>query len=213
MSYDVNPEALVRYCAEMTSGESERLSHLKAETLETCSGAHMLCDRLVGGLLQFCAALSSATCALDIGTYTGYSALSMAEAMPAGSVVYTIDRPGAPGLEIARRYIDTVADRDIVLLEGQAVEVLEELEESFDLVFMDADKRQCFTYYEQVIPMLRAGGILVVDDVLWRGKVLEPQSDKRASALDAFNRAVTADKRVENLCLPIRHGLQLIRKC
>ena len=212
MAEITNPN-IEKYCIDLTPDESDSLLELKQESYEKAFGAQMISEKQVCKLLQFFAATLNAKRALDIGTFSGYSALALAEAMPNDALVYTIDRETQLSLAYAKKhFIKSKKSKNIILLEGRAEQIIPTINEAFDIVFIDADKLNCLEYYELSLAKLKHNGLIIVDDVLWRGQILKPHSDKRAMALDAFNHFVYDDQRVENILLPVRHGLQIIRK-
>lgn len=199
------------YCLAHTHAESNVLRELRVHTQAHFKSSIMLCDVLVARLLQFFVQLLSAQEVLDLGTFTGYSALSMAEALKGSGRLITCDKD-PQALKIARRFFSQspVGNR-ITVFEGEVSLYLTEISRSLDLVFIDADKMKTDEYFEAVLPHLRSGGMIIVDDVLWRAEVLNPQ-DKRALALHAFNQKIQHDPRITNVLLPIRHGLNIIVK-
>jgi predicted O-methyltransferase YrrM len=189
------------------------LKELKNETIDTVHGSIMLSDTLVIKIIQFCMYMLSAKKVLDIGTYTGYSALAMAEVVGPKGVVYTLDRTVQPSISVAKKYFAKSDYNDIIqLILGDALDTIPNLQVIFDLVFIDADKMSSKDYYEAVIPKVRSGGIIIIDDCLWRSKVINPRKDKRAEALNKLNHYIVEDSRVDNVLLPIRHGMNIIRK-
>jgi caffeoyl-CoA O-methyltransferase len=150
---------------------------------------------------------------LEIGTFTGYSALCMAEGLPDDGELITLDRD-PEATRVARDFFDrSPHGRKIRLALGDALESLRALPASspFDLAFIDADKERYLDYYEEILPRLRPGGLLVADNTLWSGRVLDPQA-ATDRAIAAFNARLTSDPRVENVLLPVRDGLMLARK-
>jgi caffeoyl-CoA O-methyltransferase len=147
---------------------------------------------------------------LEIGTFTGYSALMMAEGLPGDGRLVTCEiNPKAA--EIARRYFaKSPHGHKIEIRLGAALETIATLAEPLDIVFIDADKTNYLNYYEACVPLLRPGGLIVADNVLWSGKVIDPNDDD-TRAIVAFNERVQADPRVENVCLTVRDGMMLAR--
>lgn len=201
------------YCKAYTKSESLILKELKSETINTVHGSIMLSDTLVIKVIQFCIHMLSAKNVLDIGTYTGYSALAMAEAVAPKGVVYSLDRTVQPSISVAKKYFSKSNYNDIIkLILGDALDIIPNLQVLFDLVFIDADKMSCQDYYDIVIPKVRSGGVIIIDDCLWRSRVINPKEDKRAEALNKLNNYILEDSRVDNVLLPIRHGMNIIRK-
>lgn len=188
-------------------GELSRVTHLK--TLRP----RMLSGNMQGQFLKMMCRLVQAKRVLEIGTFTGYAAISMAMGLEEGGLVHTIDINDEIE-DFAREFIAKSGLEDKILFHvGDACEVIPQLEETFDLVFIDADKRQYTDYYKLIFDKVRPGGLILADDVLWDGKVLdETNRDAQTKGILAFNEYVQADDRVENILLPFRHGLMLIRK-
>jgi caffeoyl-CoA O-methyltransferase len=207
----ITPRKIERYCAENTVPESKLLRDLVTETYGTISFPQMQIGHVEGAFLRMLARLVSARRVLELGTFTGYSALVMAEGLPDDGELITCDiDPEATG--IAKRYWSrSPHGRKIELRLGPALEALETIEGFFDLVFIDADKENYINYWELCLPKTRSGGLLVVDNVLWGGEVLDPK-DETDRAIAEFNRHVYRDKRVEVVMLPVRDGVTLAYK-
>lgn len=174
----------------------------------------MLSGNLQGQLLRMLCRMIDARSVLEIGTYTGYAAISMAMGMREDGVLHTIDVNDELE-DFTREFIrKSGLEKRIVFHVGDALEIIPELEGMFDLVFIDADKREYPEYYRLVFDKVRVGGIIVADDVLWDGKVVTEgeKTDAQTRGILDFNDMVQADERVENLLLPVRHGLMLMRK-
>lgn len=200
-----------KYALEMTTPESEALKSLVSSSGAELEYIDMLSGNLVGQLLKVLIQISGAKRVLEIGTFTGYSALTMAEALPDNGKVVTLEM-NQRYQDLALKHFDEYDKNEkIQLLKGNAKELINELEGLFDLIFIDADKLSYEFYYEHTIDKLNTGGLIVVDNVLWGGAVLEPK-DQKAEALDVFNRKVAQDSRVEQVLLPLRDGVTLIRK-
>lgn len=174
----------------------------------------MLSGNLQGQLLRMLCRMIDARSVLEIGTYTGYAAISMAMGMGEDGVLHTIDVNDELE-DFTREFIrKSGLEKRIVFHVGDALEIIPELKGMFDLVFIDADKREYPEYYRLVFDKVRVGGIIVADDVLWDGKVVteSEKTDAQTRGILDFNDMVQADERVENLLLPVRHGLMLMRK-
>ena len=171
----------------------------------------MISDQLVGTLLQFLISVSGAKNVLELGMFTGFSALMMAHALPEGGKVTTCEvNPKAE--EAARRFFDrSPHGKKIEVRMGPALDTLKTLTGPFDLVFIDADKENYIAYYERCLDLLSPKGVIVVDNVLWSGRVLDPKGESDR-AIAAFNQHVKNDRRVEHALLPVRDGLMLIRR-
>jgi len=199
------------YARKMTTQESESIKALVTSSSEELEYIDMLSGNLVGQLLKMLVRISGAKRVLEIGTFTGYSALMIAEALPEGGEVITLEM-NLLYQELAEEHFKRFdKDQKIKLLKGNAQDLVTELDGEFDLVFMDADKLSYSLYFEKVLPLLKTGGLIVVDNVLWDGFVLEPK-DHKSIALDAFNKEIASDERVEQLMLPIRDGVTIIQK-
>lgn len=174
----------------------------------------MLSGNLQGQLLRMLCRMIDARSVLEIGTYTGYAAISMAMGMGEDGVLHTIDVNDELE-DFTQEFIrKSGLEKRIVFHVGDALKIIPELKGMFDLVFIDADKREYPEYYRLVFDKVRVGGIIVADDVLWDGKVVTEgeKTDAQTRGILDFNDMVQADERVENLLLPVRHGLMLMRK-
>lgn len=202
-----------KYIDEHSEQEPEVLARLSRATHQKILRPRMLSGNLQGQLLKMLCRMNHARRVLELGTFTGYAAISMAMGLEEDGVVHTVDINDEIE-EFTREYIDRSGlSGRIVFHIGDACEIIPQLDEMFDLVFIDADKRQYADYYRLVFDKVRPGGIIVADDVLWEGKVVDEASrDAQTRGILDFNALVQADGRVENLLLPIRHGLMLIRK-
>jgi predicted O-methyltransferase YrrM len=171
----------------------------------------MQVDLIEGRFLKMLVRLTGARVVLELGMFTGYSALMMAEGLPEGGRLITCEiDPKAEA--IARRYFaESPHGNKITIRMGPALETIKTLTDPLDLVFIDADKSNYANYYEACLPLLRSGGLIVADNVLWSGKVLHPD-DANDHAIVAFNRLVQSDRRVENVCLTVRDGMMLAWK-
>jgi caffeoyl-CoA O-methyltransferase len=207
------PKALEDYCAAHTTSTDPLLDELAAYTRAHCQDPQMLTGPVEGTLLRMLVQLSGARRVLEIGTYTGYSALSMAAGLPDDGELITLD-VNPETCNIAQSFFDRSAHgRKIRLVRGRATKTLAALpaEPVFDLAFLDADKENYLNYYEALLPRLKPGGLLVADNTLWSGRVVEPK-EKTDYAIVAFNAQVTRDPRVEQVLLSVRDGILLVRK-
>lgn len=204
-------EEIERY-AEAHSGEPpELLQRLESETRQSQRGAQMLTGRQEGQFLRLLVLVLGARRILEVGMFTGYSALMMASALPDDGELHTCEiDPKAEAL--ARRYFDeSPHGHKIRVHMGHALETLEALEGPFDFAFVDADKENYPRYYERVLSLLRPGGLVAVDNVLWSGEVLDPK-DEESRAIHALNERVQTDSRVDHVLTTIRDGVLLARK-
>jgi len=209
---DVIPEQIDRYAEEHTTPTPELLQRLWDETHATLDAPQMLTGPVAGRFLQFLVYISGAERVLEIGTFSGYSALSMAPGLPPGGRIDTCEL-SEKHAEVARRYIDEspYADR-ITIHMGPALESIAALDGEFDFVFIDADKGGYVDYYEAVLPRLSERGFIAADNTLSNGRVLEAEPEAESSrAIKAFNEHVKSDDRVVSVLLSIRDGITLVR--
>ncbi len=208
-------EALMHYCEEHSGEEDEILKELARETHLKVLKPRMLSGHLQGKFLNLMAKLTNAKNVLEIGTYTGYSSICMARGMAEDGKLLTIDI-NAELEDMVRKYIaKSGLDEKIQFIIGDAIEVLPQLDNSFDLIFLDADKENYENYYHLTVDRLRSGGVLLADNILWSGKVLaknRKKLDKDTEAILRFNKLVNEDPRVENMILPFRDGIMMARK-
>ncbi|MES2628880.1 MAG: class I SAM-dependent methyltransferase [Bacteroidota bacterium] len=208
------PPELDHYCRDHSGSESDLLHDLFRETFQKVLQPRMLSGRFQGRFLSMISKMISPSYILEIGTYTGYSALCLAEGLKPGGKLVTIDK-NEELEDIVMKYVGKAGLSDRVEMKiGNALEIIPGLDGSPDLVFLDADKINYLNYYELLIPIVKSGSYILADNVLWSGKVVEPVNpkDKDTIELLKFNRFVQDDDRVENVLLPIRDGLTLIRK-
>ena len=210
---DFIPEEIEAYCQKYSDPENEILSALNRETHANFLRARMLSGHLQGTFLKMISCMIKPSKILEIGTYTGYSAICLAEGLQQNGILHTID-VNYELEDIIRKYIHKAnLDDTIELMMGDALEIIPKLNHSYDLVFIDADKNDYIKYFELVIDKVVDGGFIIADNVLWRGKVLNPApNDVETNALIAFNEYINKDKRIENLMLPFRDGLMIMRK-
>ena len=209
-------DRLEEYILRHTSPESPIRGRLWREAHVRLLRARMLSGHLQGNLLQMLCRLTRARRALEIGTYTGYAAHCLAEALGEGGEVHTIESDDEME-DFIHEFLDGAPYADRVhLYLGDALEILPKLleEHTFDLVYIDANKREYLDYYELIVPHLPSGALILADNTLWDGKVIEEPTptDPQTKSILAFNEYVQRDPRVENLILPLRDGLSLIYK-
>jgi len=174
----------------------------------------MLSGHLQGRILKMFCRMLRPRRILEIGTYTGYATLCMAEGLEEGALIHTLEINDEME-DFIMKYINLSPDKEKIKLHiGDALEIIPRINETFDMVFIDADKRLYSQYYDLVFPMLRPGGLILADNTLWDGKVLEkvPASDKQTLGILAFNEKIKQDERVEKVILPLRDGLTMIWK-
>ncbi len=208
-----DPEKVERYLSDHSTPEDPVLSELTRHTYLNEVHPRMLSGHILGNFLSLFSRMISPKHILEIGTYTGYSAICLARGLKSGGKLTTIevnDELRSVSLDFFQKA--GVQDQ-IQLINGNALEVIPSLNESFDLVFMDAHKDDYPDYYRLVIDKLLPGGFIIADNVLWGGKVLdESQADATTKSIHQFNTMVTSDPRVENLLIPLRDGIMVIKK-
>lgn len=203
------------YAEQHTERAPLLLAQIEQETQASVPLFHMLAGHLQGRLLAAISHMLRPTRILELGTYTGYSALCLAEGLQPGGVLHTIDKNEALAPTVRRYFEQAGLAQQIQYHIGLAADIIPQLAEVFDLVYIDADKRNYQHYYELVLDRVRPGGFIIADNVLWGGKVLADASgvvDKRTQAMIDFNTHVHLDPRVANVLLPIRDGLMILRK-
>jgi caffeoyl-CoA O-methyltransferase len=200
-----------QFARDHTEPETDLYVRLREETYRVMQWPQMQVDVIEGRFLQMLVRLSGAKSILELGMFTGYSALMMAEALPEDGHLITCEiDPKAEA--IARRYFAESPHGDkITIRMGPALDTTKTLAGPLDLVFIDADKVNYSNYYEACLPLLKSGGLVVADNVLWSGKVVDPK-DADDHAIVAFNRLVQSDPRVKNVCLTVRDGMMLAWK-
>ncbi len=199
------------YAESKTQPTNALLAELHKETHEEMDYPQMLTGPIEGSFLRLMVQIAGAKSILEIGMFTGYSALSMAEGLPADGKLTTLEiNPKC--IQFAKKYFDrSEHGKKITVKEGPGLKSLEALEGPFDFVFIDADKGNYKNYYEAVLPKLKSGGIILIDNVLWSGAVLDPKTEDD-KAIDDLNNHVAQDKRVDKVLLTIRDGVFFIRK-
>ena len=205
-------DAMDAYTRKHSQTEPELLRDLAAETQAATELPNMLSGHVQGRLLSLLSHLVKPRLALEIGTFTGYSALCLVEGLAPHGILHTIDIFN-PVAMIADRYFRRADVNDRIRQHiAPAVEVIPRIEGNFDLVFIDADKSNYLRYYDLVVDRMEPGGLIIADNVLWNGKVLEPAEDGDTHALKAYAERVSHDPRVESVFLPLRDGLLVSRR-
>jgi caffeoyl-CoA O-methyltransferase len=210
---DFISEKLTEYISENSNEEPKILARLNQETHQKILKPRMLSGHIQGRLLSMISKMKSPSSILEIGTFTGYGTLCLAEGLKKDGKIFTIDQ-NEELLKIQNKYFDESGKRNkIIQLTGNAKEILNDLNETFDLVFIDADKENYIEYFKLVSERLNNNGIIISDNVLWSGKVLDPSSenDEETNALVHFNKLLNEDKRFETVILPLRDGLSISR--
>ncbi|WP_299825303.1 O-methyltransferase [uncultured Pontibacter sp.] len=208
-------EDLQRYAEEHTSPENEILRKVNRQTHLSAMKPRMLSGHMQGRLLSMFSQMLKPKQILEVGTYTGYSALCLAEGLQQGGTLHTIDINEELEDRVRGYFEDAGLSQSIKYYIGNALDIIPTIDAAFDLVFIDADKINNAAYYDMVIDRVTTGGYIIADNVLWSGKVLEKyrkKLDEDTAALLAFNKKVHDDPRVENILLPIRDGLMVARK-
>lgn len=204
--------ALTDYAESFTSDESGVLKELREHCYAHYEDSSMLSGFYQGRLLSMFSKMIKPRVVLEIGTYLGYSALCFAEGLANGGKVITLDVNEETN-RVARSFVERSEYKNAVDFRlGPATEIIPSLDETFDLVFIDADKPNYSNYYNLVLGKVANGGFIVADNVLWSGRVLDPGDDENAQALHDFNKMVLADERVSNVLLPVRDGLMIVCK-
>jgi caffeoyl-CoA O-methyltransferase len=204
-------EELTHYLENSCEPENELLKHINRETHLKVSMPRMLSGHYQGKLLSMISKLINPERILEIGTFTGYATLCLAEGLRENGRIYTIDINLELEDMVRSNFKRSNLDSKIMYQIGDAKEIIPTINEIFDLVFIDADKKNNATYYDMIIDKVRSGGLILVDNVLWSGKVLD-EADQKTAFISNFNEMVSSDQRVEKLILPVRDGLFLIRK-
>lgn len=206
-------EKIEKYAVDHSQKEPELLIELYKETWQKALVPRMISGHFQGRLLSMISKLVQPSTILEIGTYTGYSALCLAEGMKPGGKLHTIDH-NEELYNLQKKYFDkSDFQSNIIQHIGDALETIEKIEGYFDLVFIDADKANYSHYFNAVIDRMNSGGVILSDNVLWSGKVTEKpnEKDEDTKALIAYNKLINEDIRVESVLLPIRDGLTITR--
>ena len=205
-------EDIVRYAEQHTTPESELLRKINRDTHAEVLRPRMLSGHLQGRILSMISGMIRPANILEIGTYTGYSALCMCEGLKPGGKLITIDINEELEVRV-RKYFDESGHGDKIDFRiGNALEIIPRLGVKFDLVFIDADKENYSRYFDLVFNSVTLGGFILADNVLWSGKVLDTKPDKDTRSIQEFNDKVNEDPRVENILVPVRDGILMMRK-
>lgn len=206
---------ILNYCEKHTTAENDILKALNRYTHANVLQPRMLSGHLQGRFLSMISQMIKPEYILEIGTYTGYSALCLAEGLKENGLLFTIEKNEELEHIIEKHVRASPFNQQIKMMFGDALQLIPTLDVMFDLVFIDADKKNYLNYYHLVLPKLKKGGFILADNVLWSGKVLnetEIENDKDTHAIHTFNEFICNDSRVECMLLPLRDGLMLIRK-
>jgi caffeoyl-CoA O-methyltransferase len=209
---DVINKELQAYAEKHTTDESPLLKKINRDTHAEVLMPRMLSGQLQGRVLSMLSCMCRPHVILEVGTYTGYSALCLAEGLQEGGKLITIDINEELYDRVSGYFREAGLNERIDYRIGDAATIIPQLNERFDLVFIDADKENYARYYDLVVDRVNLNGLILADNVLWSGKVLEDKPDKDTRSILDFNKKVQADARVENVLLPVRDGIMLMRK-
>ena len=206
------PEEVEKYTTTHTTKESILLAELNRETWANVMTPRMLSGHLQGRILSMFSKLIAPENILEIGTYTGYSALCLAEGLKPNGTLHTLDI-NEEYTAVANRYFKkSNFSKNIQQHIGEALDIIPTLNCNFQLAFIDADKENYTNYFDAIIDKIDVGGLIIADNVLWSGKVIYEQKDEETIALDKYNKKIVTSERVENVLLPVRDGLMISRK-
>lgn len=209
---DVVHPGLQKYSEAHTTSENDLLKKIDRDTHAKVMMPRMLSGHMQGRILSMISCMIKPAVILEIGTYTGYSALCFAEGLKAEGKLITIDINEELESRVRNYFKESPFHNQIDYRIGNALDIIPSLDLNFDLVFIDADKENYARYYDLVINRVPLGGYILADNVLWSGKVLDEKADKDTKAIREFNRKVQEDPRVENVLLPVRDGILIMRK-
>jgi len=211
---DFLPVEIDEYSRLMTSPESSLLHELNRETHLKILSPRMLSGHLQGRFLSMISKMLSPELIVEVGTYTGYSAICLSEGLSEKGKLITMDNNRELEPILKKYLLMSPKASQIEMRFGDAAKIIEDIQAPVDLVFLDADKENYSRYFDLVIDKVRSGGIILADNVLWSGKVVKPvkENDKSTLALMEFNKKIQNDSRVENVLLPLRDGVMMIRK-
>jgi len=202
-----------RYLENNASEEPEILKRIRRETFQKTTQPHMISGHVQGRFLSIISKIINPKIILEIGTFTGYSTLSLAEGLTSDGKIYTIDKNKELAYIPRKYFSESAYFHKIEFIVGDAIEEIPKMDVLLDLVFLDADKENYTSYIELVKPKLCKGGVILIDNVLWYGNVVKENSkDKQTKYIKDINRKITEDSDFENVILPLRDGMHLIRK-
>jgi len=209
---DFVSEEIEKYCLDHSDVEGDLLQHINRETHAKVMMPRMLSGHLQGLFLQFVSNMIKPLNVLEIGTYTGYSAICLCAGIQQNGKLITIDKNEELQERVQTFFNKSDFKNNIDYRIGNALELIPPIDLMFDLVFIDADKINNSSYFDLVFDKVNVGGFILADNVLWSGKILDTKKDKDTVAIDSFNKKIVNDKRLEKMILPLRDGLTLIRK-
>ncbi|MDP9076562.1 MAG: O-methyltransferase [Bacteroidota bacterium] len=210
---DILPNDLQTYLDERCEPEPEALQNINRETYLKVLRPHMLSGHYQGRVLSFLSKMVQPKHILEVGTFTGYATICLAEGLTDSGIIHTIEVNRELEEMLNSHFNSTNVGKKIKLHFGEATAIIPELEvDSWDLVFIDADKKNNYTYFELVFEKVRSGGLIIIDNVLWKGKVYGEENDADTQLIRELNDRISVDSRVEKMILPVRDGLLVIRK-
>jgi caffeoyl-CoA O-methyltransferase len=210
---DILPDDLQAYLESHCEAEPEWLQTINRETYFKVLRPHMLSGHYQGRLLSMLSKMVQPKRILEVGTFTGYATICLAEGLTEDGLIHTIEVNRELEEMLNSHFQSTSVDKKITLHFGEATAIIPALEEDcWDLVFIDADKKNNYTYFQLVFDKVRSGGLIIIDNVLWKGKVYGNENDTDTQNIRKLNDQINVDKRVEKLILPVRDGLLIIRK-
>ena len=210
----MDSEKIEKYILDHTKEEDSLLAELNRETYLKVIQPRMLSGHLQGKFLEMISCMINPKAILEIGTYTGYSAICLAKGLSVDGILHTIEINPEFNIFSEKYFERSGLKYKIQQHTGSALDIIPQMDEVFDLVFIDADKENYLNYYKLVFDKVKTGGFILADNALWDGKVIKNpnQQDKETKGIDEFNKHIQKDKRVENMLLPLRDGIMMIRK-
>ncbi|HLQ99167.1 MAG TPA: O-methyltransferase [Sphingobacterium sp.] len=209
---DIFNTALNKYLEHTCDVEPVLLQEIKRETFLSEVRPNMLSGHYQGRLLSLFSKMLCPKVILELGTFTGYATLCLAEGLPSDGIIHTVDIDEELEDKVRQYFDASPYGNQIISHIGDAAEIISDIPGNFDLVFIDADKKNNFSYFNAVIDRVPQGGIILIDNVLWKGKIFDENPDKRSKSFLELNEKIAADLRVEKLILPVRDGLFVLRK-
>jgi len=206
---------LEKYVESYSDSEPDLLKKINSYTQLNVHSPRMLSGHIQGRILSFLSRIIQPNLILEIGTYTGYSALCLAEGLSNLGKIITIDKDASLQKKVKSFFSESKKNNQIEYMIGDAIEIIPKLECEFDMVFIDADKKNYINYFEMVLPRLKSNGIIIADNVLWSGKVIDTdkiRNDRLTKNMHDFNEFIKNDGRISKIILPIRDGITLIKK-
>jgi caffeoyl-CoA O-methyltransferase len=210
---EILPHDLQMYLEDHCDPEPPELQKINRETYLKVLQPHMLSGHYQGRLLSMLSKMMQPKSILEIGTFTGYATICLAEGLADDGIIHTIEINREMEEMLVQHYKSTNVEKKVKQYFGPAAQIIVEIKENnFDLAFIDADKRNNLNYFQLVIEKIRSGGLIIIDNVLWKGKVYGAENDTDTKLIRELNDHITQDTRVEKLILPVRDGVMLIRK-